>query len=325
MNVNYNYFEKVLHHLSLGNKIIRNTMFQLEVFFFKNKNHISEKNHVFICGLPRSGTTVILEAIHKSNNFASLTYRDMPFILSPNINRILFKYSNTKSIIRSHNDGIFYNIDSPEALDEVFFKTYDTDELEKYLLIYISLVLKKYKKEKYLSKNNNILEKIDIIKKVLKNPIFLLPFRDPLQHSNSLLLQHKNFTNLQNNNQFIVDYMDYLGHNEFGKNHVSWNKSKLFHDFEDINYWLEQWFLYYENILKNYANKKNLFLISYNDICASKQKFIKLLNENNIEIDQNYDFKKSERKINFAYKKELLKDCLDLFANLNSKFNSYTT
>ena len=37
MNVNYNYFEKVLHHLSLGNKIIRNTMFQLEVFFLKIK------------------------------------------------------------------------------------------------------------------------------------------------------------------------------------------------------------------------------------------------------------------------------------------------
>ena len=34
MNVNYNNFEKVLHHLSLGNKIIKNTMFQLEDFFF---------------------------------------------------------------------------------------------------------------------------------------------------------------------------------------------------------------------------------------------------------------------------------------------------
>ena len=43
MNVNYNNFEKVLHHLSLGNKIIKNTMFQLEAFFFKNKNYISEK------------------------------------------------------------------------------------------------------------------------------------------------------------------------------------------------------------------------------------------------------------------------------------------
>ena len=71
----------------------------------------------------------------------------MPFILSPNINRILFRYSNTKSIVRSHNDGIFYNIDSPEALDEVFFKTYDKDELEKYLLIYISLILKNIKKK----------------------------------------------------------------------------------------------------------------------------------------------------------------------------------
>ena len=32
-------------------------------------------------------------------------------------------------------------------------------------------------------------------------------------------------------------------------------------------------------------------------ICTSKQKFIKLLKKNNIEINQNYDFKKFKEKL----------------------------
>ena len=35
--------------------------------------------------MARSGTTILLNAIYETNEFASLTYQDMPFILSPNI------------------------------------------------------------------------------------------------------------------------------------------------------------------------------------------------------------------------------------------------
>ena len=38
-------------------------------------------NHVFVMGLARSGTTVLLNALYESSEFASLSYKDMPFVL----------------------------------------------------------------------------------------------------------------------------------------------------------------------------------------------------------------------------------------------------
>ena len=59
-----------------------------------------------------------------------------------------------------------------------------------------------------------------------------------------------NFTKLQNNDTFILKYMNYLGHTEFGKNHKSWNSPQLFKDTFDINYWLEQWKIFYLDMFK---------------------------------------------------------------------------
>ena len=128
-----------------------------------------------------------------------------------------------------HSDGLFYDLSTPEAFDEVLFSSFNTNkEIQENLIDYISLVLLKYKKNKYLSKNNANYKRISLIQNILPNSIFIIPFRNPLQQSFSLLNQHKNFINLQNKDKFILKYMNYLGHYEFGKNHKSWNQPKKF-------------------------------------------------------------------------------------------------
>ena len=81
----YNYFEKKLHDICLGNKLIKKSLYEIEILLFLNKQEKINKNqHVFITGLPRSGTTMLLEYIYNSENFSSLKYLDMPFVMSPN-------------------------------------------------------------------------------------------------------------------------------------------------------------------------------------------------------------------------------------------------
>ena len=65
-----------------------------------------------------------MRSLYKTNQFASLTYRDMPFILSPNIwNKIAGNHIKSEpSKERIHQDNVKVNIDSPEALDEVFWR-----------------------------------------------------------------------------------------------------------------------------------------------------------------------------------------------------------
>ena len=85
---NYNFLEKFLHKVVLSPQIIREVTFDIENSIFKHdyfKHDYFKQNHIFIAGLARSGTTILLNSIYKSDIFASLTYEDMPFILAPNL------------------------------------------------------------------------------------------------------------------------------------------------------------------------------------------------------------------------------------------------
>ena len=68
-------------------------------------------------------------------------------------------------------------------------------------------------------------KRIDLIKTILPNSNFLIPFREPLQHAYSLLNQHIKFIKIQNQEDFIRRYLNYLVHNKFGKKHKAWNVS----------------------------------------------------------------------------------------------------
>ena len=94
----------------------------------------------------------------------------MPFILSPNFSK-LFKKKNIEKKERIHGDGLTYDIDSPEAFDEVFFN--NSEEFIKYELEnYLQLILLSSDKEKYLSKNNLNYKRINLINSILPNSIF---------------------------------------------------------------------------------------------------------------------------------------------------------
>ena len=117
---NYSWFQQKLHKLALSSQFMRETSFELENVLFSNSD---VENHVFVSGLARSGTTILLNAIFKSNEFASLTYQDMPFILSPNLwSKFSFSKERDIFIERAHNDGIKISKSSPEAFEEIFGK-----------------------------------------------------------------------------------------------------------------------------------------------------------------------------------------------------------
>ena len=82
---NYNLIDKFFHKLIFRFNSLNNFFFDLEKFFFLNKDNFYIENSINVCGLPRSGTTTLMNAIYNSGEFGSLTYRDMPLLLSPNL------------------------------------------------------------------------------------------------------------------------------------------------------------------------------------------------------------------------------------------------
>jgi len=313
---NYSNIHKFLHDFVLGKKIINKLLFEIEkIIFLKNKD-FKNQSHVFITGLPRSGTTSLLNFLFSSYEYASLTYNNVPFILSPNFSKLFHKKDIIKKE-RLHGDGLYFDNNSPEALDEIFFdnnEEFINNELENY----IQLILLNNKKNKYLSKNNLNYKRIDLIQSILPNSIFLIPIREPLQHANSLLNQHLHFSQLQKQDDFIRRYMNYLRHNEFGLNHKPWNNPIHFNDLDNINYWLEQWYMFYESIYKKFQFYENCYFVVYEklDIPNYVEKILKKIN---LEKDKNIDlqfFRNSNKKeLSIEYNKNILDKSRLLYQN----------
>ncbi len=300
--ISYNFIDRLLHDIFLNYSFVKKSTFELEKFLFNyifTEDFLSlskKENHIFISSLPRSGTTSLLNYIYSGNEFASLTYRDMPFILAPNLST---KFNSQKKFflpkLRFHNDGIYIDLDSPEAFDNVFFDVFSNSEIIEELPNYVALILNRYNKKRYLSKNNNLLNKIEIITKSLKNTIFLTPFRDPKTQCTSLFRQHKHFKKIHKDNKFSKRYMTFLGHEEFGFLHKPWNKSIKYKNTSDINYWLEQWVLYYEialEISKNYANH---YLVCYEKLIDIN--YLKKLNYITRTLNTETDFFKISQNV----------------------------
>lgn len=313
---NYSGIQQFLHDFVLKKKFINKSLFELEKIFYLRNIEVEKQSHVFITGLPRSGTTSLLNFIYSSTEYVSLTYKNMPFVLSPNFSKI-FNKKNISKKERMHRDGINYDMNSPEAFDEIFFNN-DKKFIEDEIINFITLILIAGNKNKYLSKNNLNYKRIKLILNLLPNSVFLIPIREPLQHSYSLLSQHLHFSKLQEKNDFIRRYMNYLGHNEFGLNHISWNNPINFEDTRNINYWLEQWKFFYQNILNQYQYNENCHFVIYEKL--SNATYIKnLLNEINLNenknIDLNYFKIPDKQKINLKYSQRVYEDASDIYKN----------
>ncbi|MDA9112729.1 sulfotransferase [Gammaproteobacteria bacterium] len=296
---NYSWLQERLHKFALSTQFMREVTFEAESSLISSNNE--GNNHIFIAGLARSGTTILLNTIYESREFASLSYADMPFILAPNLWSKIFSNKNTiKLLERAHGDGVEVSTKSPEAFEEVFWKTFHDikPETQEKFKIYIKLIMHKYQKERYLSKNNQNIRRLELISDTFPNSKILIPFRNPIQQANSLLKQHKKFIEYSKRDIFISNYMDLIGHSEFGNSYIPiHNKDLSYKNALDINHWLEQWYLTYMNCLQTFHSKPNIYFICYEELCQSKEYWLNILKIIDIDTKFEFSFKESKKDI----------------------------
>lgn len=296
---NYSWLQQELHRFALSSQFMREVTFDVESSAI-SVNQVNE-NHVFISGLARSGTTILLTAIYESGEFSSLSYEDMPFVLAPNLwSKLFFSKRDVDSVERAHGDGILVSLESPEAFEEVFWMTFNRpgeDTKEKFRN-YLQLINKKNQKERYLSKNNQNIRRLELISNFFPDAKILIPFRDPLQHSYSLLSQHRLFLEYSRQDKFILNYLKWIGHKEFGPGYTPIHKNNLvFEDYLDINHWLEQWTLTYQRCFDTLQAKSNIYFICYEKLCSSKEYWEDIMSLLDIRKKYKYEFKESRKEI----------------------------
>ncbi len=340
----YSLLSRFFHRITLGSKMIRIISFDIEktIFLKKSKKIEQTGEHIFISGLARSGTTALMNALHETKQFTSLTYSDLPLILAPNLSKRLLKTKKTSEPKeRAHKDGILIDTTSPEALDEVFWKTVlnnnyiqkdclkmhsiPTDVMDQFEE-YIKLILNKNRiseAKRYLSKNNNTILRMEQLLEHFPHSKVIIPFRSPLDHALSLLNKHLHFSELQTYNRFSLNYMNWLGHNEFGLNQKPFflENEQLFnriHSYpkEDINYWLLSWLNYYSYILKH--PHQRILLFSYDAFCKNPNKELDLLAQKIRLIDLKFELPKfkPQKRTTKGIDKSILEECKKIYEQL---------
>jgi hypothetical protein len=344
----YDLKSRLLHRLALGSTIVGQACFDLECALCKPDTEIDTR-HVFVTGLARAGTTIVMRKLYQSHRFRSLTYRDMPFIMMPGVWKRLSAGARKAAIEseRAHGDRLSVSFDSPEAFDEVFWRTFCQDDYIKDDRLIAHAATDDVKEQfstffehvissggggggggagapmRYLSKNNNNVLRMPTIKSALPDAVFVIPFRDPSQQAASLLNQHRRFCALHGKDAFTRQYMTWLGHHEFGSDHRPFrlaNVADRLDEFEidDINYWLALWNMVYQS-LKECAPAGSLF-VSYEELCADPVTHLRALcRAVDVPAPDAFEIKLAAHRDVFGAEAKLLSDCDALYAELSAR------
>jgi hypothetical protein len=191
---------------------------------------------------------------------------------------------------RAHGDGIMVDYDSPEAFEEVFWRTFcpqpagardfgtaqPTPEAMAAFADYRAVVANPRGEraaaapaKRYLSKNNNNVMRLAALAGEPTAAI-LVVYRDPVDAARSLLRQHQRFCATHEEAPFTRDYMGWLAHHEFGRDHKPFGfalprmDASLSPDRPD--YWLDYWNAVHEHVLGQLGPR--IHLVDHDRLCA---------------------------------------------------------
>lgn len=268
----YSSLSQLLHRLILNHYHLGGWMLKKQISAIEGR---VQPRALLITGLARAGTTALTKTLAKSSSFKSLDYSNMPFLLYPRFWSKIYKPNNKENKERAHKDGVNVGFASVEALEEYFFKQQLNDSyiLPNQLITHSisDEVLDQYQKyqssiaqsDVYLAKNNNQMLRLNSI---LKNPNqeVVILFRNPSQHAYSLLKQHQHFCDQQSKDPFVLEYMNWLGHHEFGlgQKPFAFSKTNNSYDPQQMEFWVSRWIGYYEQALK-FAEHEQVCFVPY--------------------------------------------------------------
>ena len=288
----YNEWTKLLHRMILDNYNISRGLFNFEKKVFRRRIKDKRKNFVIVTGLARGGTTALTNLLYESQHFYSLSYSNMPFILSVNLWSKIYSPRKNKLKERAHKDNIKFGYKSIEALEEYFYKAQLNDSfIEESTLVKHDISQKTYEdyisyqllvglnssNSVYLAKNNNLILRYRSIRSYNKDFHILLMLRHPVEHAKSLVKQHLKFSERHEEDPFSLEYMNWLGHHEFGLNHKPFKLDadhNLNFPIGSLDYWVSSWVEYYSYVLQFVIEDRNLHIIDYSDLCSKPDRIL---------------------------------------------------
>jgi len=269
-------------------------------------------NPIYVCGLARSGSTLLLEILAAHKGTASHRYQDFPFIFTPYWWNTALKYvpfQDRSLRERAHGDGMMVNAASPEAMEEIlwngfFPKLHDVSTsqmlganttnaaFERFYREHIQKLLLVRGASRYVSKGNYNVTRMRYLLTLFPDARFIVPVREPASHIASLMRQHARFCEAGRRNPRIVRHMSASGHFEFGlgRRPIHTGNQKAVDDIRaawaaghEVRGWALYWNMLHDALSHQLAADETLrnavMLVPFETLCASPSETISRMTE----------------------------------------------
>jgi len=279
---------------------------KLETRLLKTRlQNISLEAPIYVTGLARAGTTLLLSILESHEKLTSFKYCDYYGAFTPFLADRIFRavgLGGAQKKERAHDDGIMVNAYSPEAMEEILWMQF-FDYLHntttsnvvtartshpEFEAVYRSTLLKLLlcrNAERIVSKNNYNITRIPYLAKLSKDARFIIALRHPVDHIASVMRQHR-----QNLDHFSsashLSYLHNAGHFEFGQGRIpitiAADKTRYIQELWDqgreVEGWAEYWnAIYawtYQEILLNDQLAARCLVVPFEGLCAAAEQKI---------------------------------------------------
>ena len=271
---------------------------------------IAIRQPIYVAGLARSGSTLLLEMLARHRGVVTHRYRDYPPLLTQYwwnflLDRIPRK--DTPAVERSHADRILVTPESPEAMEETLWMALfpalhdpgvcsvlsvatENEAFERFYRDHIRKLLLARGGSRYASKGNYNVTRLDYILKLFPDARIVIPVRAPAAHIGSLMKQQALFCRMHAEEPRTLAHMQRLGHFEFGLDrravNVGCTKATLdvtaaWESGDEVLGWARYWSQIYGQVVKNMRANSTLrdaaLVLRYEDLCEDPEGAIRIL------------------------------------------------
>jgi hypothetical protein len=262
---------------------------------------------IYIAGLARSGTTILLEVLAQHPAVATHRYRDFPPLFTPYLWNRWLDFMPRRAETpheRTHADGIAVTAESPEAFEEVLWAAFlphlhdpaagvvlDRNAhhpgFEAFYRAHIRKLLAVRNRPRYTAKGNYNVTRLGYLHRLFPDARFLIPVRDPVWHIASLMKQQTLFTRGQGRRPEAVRHLRRVGHFEFGLDRRPINTSnteavreimRLWGAGDEVAGWARYWALVHDHIADRLRDDPLLreasLVVHYENLCREPRRVL---------------------------------------------------
>lgn len=199
---------------------------------------------VYICGLPRAGTTITLQMLSEHPDVVTHKYADflmpyMPWVWNQVFPRIPVD-AMRKPVPRIHRDRIQVTRDSAEMGEEILWEHFfpqihdeskygvldgatSNPAFERFYREHLCKLELVRGRTRYVSKAIMCVIRMQYLRRLFPDARFLLYVRNPIDHVASLIKQDRIWAEIEKTDPRQIEIIELTGHHEFGPKQVMAN------------------------------------------------------------------------------------------------------